>query len=241
MSVCSGSGIVSDSTSASSESNRHSSTLVACSENRAKLTPTPSQVAPSGYGEPGQTRKCVLGTADLGITNACRLRRNAGITGRMSNRPDSQGSGNPVRLDVAAALGASCSTARSASRAPDIRFGLDPILGLIPGLGDISSPVFAALLLLHGVRMRVPKVVQARMVLNAAIDMLWGWCRSWATRRFRLEGEPAEPRPARAPRPPRRAALARRLPVRGDLRALLALIAITPVVLMSGCCRGGAV
>jgi hypothetical protein len=55
-----------------------------------------------------------------------------------------------------------------------IRFGLDAIIGLIPGVGDISTPVFAGLLLLQGVRMRLPLVVQARMVLNAAIDMLLG-------------------------------------------------------------------
>src|SRR5262249_22642946 len=41
---------------AAGESNMQSSTLVAYSENRAKLTPAPSQVAPSGYGRPGQTR-----------------------------------------------------------------------------------------------------------------------------------------------------------------------------------------
>src|SRR5688500_19635343 len=69
MSVCSRSGIVSDSTSASGESNRQSSTRVACSEKTAKLTPTPSHVAPSGYGAPGQTRKCVVGTADVGNTS----------------------------------------------------------------------------------------------------------------------------------------------------------------------------
>ena len=57
----------------------------------------------------------------------------------------------------------------------NIRFGLDAIVGLIPGIGDISTPVFAALLLLQGVRMRLPIVVQARMVLNAAIDMLFGF------------------------------------------------------------------
>ncbi len=57
----------------------------------------------------------------------------------------------------------------------NIRFGLDAIIGLIPGIGDISTPVFAALLLLQGVRMRLPIVVQARMVLNAAIDMLFGF------------------------------------------------------------------
>lgn len=56
-----------------------------------------------------------------------------------------------------------------------IRFGLDAIIGLIPGLGDVSTPVFAAMLLLQGVRMRLPLVVQARMVLNAAIDMVLGF------------------------------------------------------------------
>ena len=52
-----------------------------------------------------------------------------------------------------------------------IRFGLDAIVGLIPGIGDIASPVYTSLILLEGVRRRVPMVVQARMVLNAAIDM----------------------------------------------------------------------
>jgi hypothetical protein len=55
-----------------------------------------------------------------------------------------------------------------------IRFGLDALIGLIPGLGDISTPAFAGLILLQGVRMRLPLVVQARMVLNAALDMLLG-------------------------------------------------------------------
>jgi hypothetical protein len=55
-----------------------------------------------------------------------------------------------------------------------IRFGLDAILGLVPGLGDLSTPVFAALILVHAVRMRLPLVVQARMVLNAGIDMVLG-------------------------------------------------------------------
>jgi hypothetical protein len=56
----------------------------------------------------------------------------------------------------------------------NIRFGLDAIVGLIPGIGDISTPAFAVLLLLQAVRMRLPVVVQARMVLNATIDMLIG-------------------------------------------------------------------
>lgn len=55
-----------------------------------------------------------------------------------------------------------------------IRFGLDAILGLIPGIGDLSAPVFTGLILVQATRMRLPLIVQARMVLNAGIDMLLG-------------------------------------------------------------------
>lgn len=55
-----------------------------------------------------------------------------------------------------------------------IRFGLDAILGLVPGLGDLASPIFTGLLLVTGFRMRLPAIVQARMVLNAAVDMVVG-------------------------------------------------------------------
>ena len=60
----------------------------------------------------------------------------------------------------------------SAFRIPgtQITFGIDPILGLFPGLGDLASPVFSLFLLWHGARLRVPKIVLARMVLNSAID-----------------------------------------------------------------------
>jgi hypothetical protein len=55
-----------------------------------------------------------------------------------------------------------------------IRFGLDALIGLVPGLGDLSAPVFAGAVLLEGLRRRLPVVIQARMVLNAALDMLIG-------------------------------------------------------------------
>jgi hypothetical protein len=48
MSVCSGSAIRADSTGASGESKRHSSTFVAGVEKMTKLTPTPVHVAPKG-------------------------------------------------------------------------------------------------------------------------------------------------------------------------------------------------
>jgi len=85
----------------------------------------------------------------------------------------SRARGNPVALD---ALRRWAVLLDSAFRIPGtgIRFGLDAIVGLIPGLGDLSTPAFAALLLVQAVRMRLPVVVQARMVLNAAFDMLIG-------------------------------------------------------------------
>ena len=64
----------------------------------------------------------------------------------------------------------------SAFRVPGtrIRFGIDAVIGLVPGLGDLSAPIYTAFLLATGFRMRLPAVIQARMVLNAAIDMLIG-------------------------------------------------------------------
>jgi len=56
----------------------------------------------------------------------------------------------------------------------NIRFGLDPILSLIPGLGEIVTPVFALALLAHGVAVGVPRIVLVRMLLNALVDAALG-------------------------------------------------------------------
>lgn len=52
-----------------------------------------------------------------------------------------------------------------------IRFGWDPILGLLPVVGDLVSPVFGAIVIAHGIWLGVPKIILARVVLNCAIDM----------------------------------------------------------------------
>ena len=64
----------------------------------------------------------------------------------------------------------------SAFRVPgtNVRFGLDAIIGLVPGLGDLVAPIFTVVLLGTALKMRVPAVVVARMVLNAVIDMALG-------------------------------------------------------------------
>lgn len=55
-----------------------------------------------------------------------------------------------------------------------MRFGLDPIIGLLPGGGDLVTGFFSVMIVLHAVRLKIPKVVIARMVFNSAIDMLTG-------------------------------------------------------------------
>jgi hypothetical protein len=144
----------------------------------------------------------------------------------------SRARGNPVALD---ALRRWAVLLDSAFRIPGtgIRFGLDAIVGLIPGLGDISTPAFAALLLVQAVRMRLPVVVQARMVLNAAFDMLIGLVPilgdladiGWKANLRNLALLERHARPGA-------------LPARGDYLfvwvwlAVLMLIAITPIVLI---------
>ena len=54
------------------------------------------------------------------------------------------------------------------------RIGLDPILGLVPGLGDLVSPLFTIGILWEARELALPRVVQLRMLFNVAIDALTG-------------------------------------------------------------------
>jgi hypothetical protein len=54
------------------------------------------------------------------------------------------------------------------------RVGLDPILGLVPGLGDLVSPLFALGILWQARDLAIPRIVQLRMIFNVAIDALVG-------------------------------------------------------------------
>ena len=54
------------------------------------------------------------------------------------------------------------------------RFGLDAIVGLIPGLGDTATTLVSLYVLAAGVRYRVPKATLLRMGANIAIDYVLG-------------------------------------------------------------------
>ena len=53
-------------------------------------------------------------------------------------------------------------------------FGLDGILGLIPGFGDLASGIVASYIIARAARAGVPRVALARMMTNVAIDTLIG-------------------------------------------------------------------
>jgi Domain of unknown function (DUF4112) len=56
----------------------------------------------------------------------------------------------------------------------NIRFGLDPIIGLFPGLGDQVGALISAGLLFRSAQHRLPKIILARMGLNVLINSLIG-------------------------------------------------------------------
>ena len=56
-----------------------------------------------------------------------------------------------------------------------IRVGIDAILGLIPGIGDIIGAALSTWIIAGALRHRVPPLVIARMVFNVAVDLIFGW------------------------------------------------------------------
>jgi len=55
-----------------------------------------------------------------------------------------------------------------------IRIGLDPILGLIPGIGDALANIVGSAILVIAAQLNVPKIVLVRMGLNVAANALIG-------------------------------------------------------------------
>ncbi|HSS19091.1 MAG TPA: DUF4112 domain-containing protein [Pyrinomonadaceae bacterium] len=54
------------------------------------------------------------------------------------------------------------------------RFGLDALVGLIPGFGDTATSLASFYILVSAVRYGVPKVTLLRMALNIGIDYVLG-------------------------------------------------------------------
>ena len=54
------------------------------------------------------------------------------------------------------------------------RFGLDALVGLIPGIGDTATSLVSFYILASAVRYRVPKITLLRMGLNIGVDYVLG-------------------------------------------------------------------
>jgi hypothetical protein len=54
------------------------------------------------------------------------------------------------------------------------RLGLNPILDLIPGFGDIAAAAVSVSVLVYGIRRGIPKILLGRMALNVLINEIVG-------------------------------------------------------------------
>lgn len=64
----------------------------------------------------------------------------------------------------------------SAIRIPgtNFRVGMDGLLGLIPGVGDVTTGLASVFIIMTAARMGVPRPVLARMIVNVALDTAVG-------------------------------------------------------------------
>lgn len=83
------------------------------------------------------------------------------------------GSPQPASLTRARALARLLDTSL---RVPGtrFRFGLDPILGLIPGVGDLAGVLLSGSILLTAARLGVPGATLLRMGVNVGIEAVLG-------------------------------------------------------------------
>jgi hypothetical protein len=55
-----------------------------------------------------------------------------------------------------------------------LRFGWDPIIGLVPWAGDAVTAFVAGAIIVQAHKLGVPRIVQLRMLMNVGLDLLLG-------------------------------------------------------------------
>jgi hypothetical protein len=129
---------------------------------------------------------------------------------QVDHTPVERAPGHVARADRVRALARLLDTA---VRVPgtNVRFGLDALVGLIPGVGDVFGAAASGYIVLAAARLGAPAPVLLRMLLNSGLDLAFGtvpligdvfdvgW-RSNARNVALLERHLADPRGARAAR-----------------------------------------
>ena len=54
------------------------------------------------------------------------------------------------------------------------RIGWDGLIGLIPGIGDLAGLALSSYVVVEGIRLRVPKPLLGRMLINILVEFLGG-------------------------------------------------------------------
>jgi hypothetical protein len=88
------------------------------------------------------------------------------------HRPPASPSPDPQREAMVATAELLAKALDTTVKIPGTRLylGLDPLLGLIPGVGDIVANLIGTVILILAARLHVPQIVIARMSLNLLIN-----------------------------------------------------------------------
>ena len=89
-----------------------------------------------------------------------------------SHLPPESSSSDPEREALVATAELLAKALDTTVRIPGTRIylGLDPLLGLIPGIGDMLANLIGTVILILAARLQVPQIVIARMSLNLLIN-----------------------------------------------------------------------
>lgn len=92
--------------------------------------------------------------------------------------PESTQPGRPVRLEREAPASAWIAQLMDVAfviPGTKIRFGLDSLIGLFPGVGDSIGALISSFIIAQGAQLGVPKIILARMGVNVLINTVVGF------------------------------------------------------------------
>jgi Domain of unknown function (DUF4112) len=94
------------------------------------------------------------------------------VTDRVTRLPPKSSSPDPQRDAMVATAEFLAKILDTTVKIPGTPFyiGLDPLLGLIPGIGDLIANLIGTVILILAARLRVPQIVITRMSLNILIN-----------------------------------------------------------------------